>query len=241
MSVTPAESTGEKAELESVTPSESADEKAVTPTESGDETAGLAHAPRAVRTANPLLIVSVTLAVIAAACAGFFGLSWLRAADSGTAPLAQARDQALQAGELEIVNLNTLDYRIVHRGLAIWLASCTGQLHKYFAANEAVFARDVVKTKAITTAKILDAALTKLDMATGTATIIAAVEVTVILPTGGPTVKTESEQGQLVRTPAGWKLSFLTIPPSGAPSSAPGSSPSASPGPTASPSPSGGR
>lgn len=238
MSVTPAESTGEKAEPESVTPAESPGEKAqpesVPPAEPGDETAGLAPAPRAVQTANPLLIVSVMLAVIATACAGFFGLSWLRAADSGTAPLAQARDQALQTGELEIVNLNTLDYRTVHRGLAIWLASCTGQLHKYFAANEAAFARDVVKTKAITTAKVLDAALTKLNTTTGTATIIAAVEVTVILPTGGPTVKTESEQGQLVRTPGGWKLSFLTIPPSGAPSSTPGPSPSASPSPSGS-------
>lgn len=166
------------------------------------------------RRLNPLLAVSVALLVVAGACAAWFGWSWLSTANSATLSLAETRDQALQVGEQEILNLNTLDYRTVHEGLAIWLASSTGRLHQYFAANHAAFAEDVIRTKSVTTAKVLDAALTQLNVAAGTATIIAAVEVTVIPPAGGPTVKTESEQGQLTRTPAGWKLSFLTIPPS---------------------------
>lgn len=166
------------------------------------------------RRLNPLLAVSVALLIVAAGCAAWFGWSWLSTANSATLSLAETRDQALQAGEQEILNLNTLDYRTVHQGLAIWLASSTGRLHRYFAANHAAFAEDVITTKSVTTAKVLDAALTQLNVAAGTATIIAAVEVTVIPPAGGPTVKTESEQGQLTRTPAGWKLSFLTIPPS---------------------------
>lgn len=169
---------------------------------------------RVVRPLNPLLAVSVALLVVAAACAAWFGWSWLSAASSATVGVAETRDQALQAGEQEILNLNTLDYRTVHQGLASWLASSTGRLHGYFAANQAAFAKDVIRTKAVTTSKILDAALTRLNVGAGTATIIAAVEVTVIPSAGGPTVKTESEQGQLTRTPAGWKLSFLTIPPS---------------------------
>jgi Mce-associated membrane protein len=222
------------------------------PAQSRDEVAS-SSTPRASRvisasraswSANPLLAVSVVLVAIAVACAAWFGSSWLRAASSGTLGLVQARDQALQVGEQEILNLNTLDYRTVHQGLAIWLASSTGRLHHYFTANEAAFAQDVIKTKAVTTARILDAALTRLNAAAGTATIIAAVEVTVIPQAGRPTIKTESEQGQLIRTPDGWKLSFLTIPPSGAPGSAPtpGSTPAPgstpTPGGTASPGPS---
>lgn len=214
-----------------------------TPDESGDEVARLGPTPRVIRaisplrarwSANPLLVVAIAAVALAATCAAWFGSSWLRAADSGTLRLAKARDQALQAGEQEIQNLNTLDYRTVHQGLTIWLASSTGRLHRYFAANQVAFTQDVIKTKAVTTARILDGALTELNMPAGTATIIAAVEITVTLPAGGPTIKTESEVGQLIRTPGGWKLSFLTIPPTGSPGSAPG--PSASPRPSVSPS-----
>src|SRR5262249_59639452 len=108
----------------------------VTPADTKDEAAPIPSAPRATWISNPLLVVSVALAVVAAACAAWFGLSWLRAADSGALGLAQARDQALQAGELEVLNLNTLNYRTVHQGLAIWLDSSTGRLHHYFAANQ---------------------------------------------------------------------------------------------------------
>ncbi len=66
--------------------------------------------------------------------------------------------------------------------------------------------------KTITTAKILDAAVTQLDTAAGTASVMVAVDVTVTPSKGSPFTERESEIGQLTRTASGWKLSALGYP-----------------------------
>ena len=86
-------------------------------------------ATRALRRPGPLLTVAITLVVIAAGFAGWFGWSWYNAEHSGSSSGAGARDEVLREGEQAVQNFNTLDYRSLDQGLNLWQASSTGTLH----------------------------------------------------------------------------------------------------------------
>jgi Mce-associated membrane protein len=167
------------------------------------------------RASYPLL-AALALLLLAATSAGWFGWSWYRAEQAGPSPYAQTRDRVLQAGEQAVQNFSTLDYRRVSRGLSLWEQSSTGALHSQIAARSAQFEQQVQAARTITTAKILDGALTALNIRAGTARIIVAVQITVIPATGTPVVKQNRLEGQLTRTPSGWKLSALGQVPVGA-------------------------
>jgi Mce-associated membrane protein len=159
-----------------------------------------------------VLAVMTTLAVAAAASAGWFGWSWLSAANSSSLAEAQVRDTVLQQAEQGVVKISTLDYRDAARGMRVWLASSTGKLHADLAKNEQQELKLFEKDKTITTAKTLEGAVTKLAVGPGTATVMVVVEVTVTQSgqTGSP--EADSEVAQLTRGRSGWKLSSLTGP-----------------------------
>jgi Mce-associated membrane protein len=165
---------------------------------------------------DPLFVTALVLVVLAAAFAGWGGWSWYRAAHAGPTASAQLRDQVLQAGEQAVQNFNTLDYRKVAQGLTLWEQSSTGTLHGEIAAGRAQFERQIQQTKTITTARILDGALTSLNAQAGTASLIVAVQITVTPAHGAPVTKQSRLAGQLTRTPSGWKLSALGQVPVGA-------------------------
>ena len=165
---------------------------------------------------DPLLATALVLVVLAAAFAGWAGWSWYSAAHTSSPAAAQLRDQVLQSGEQAVQNFNTLDYRNIGRGLALWEQSSTGTLHSEIVAGRAQFVRDIQQTKTVTTARILDGALTSLNVQSGTASIIVAVQITVTPVKGAPTVKQSRLAGRLTRTTAGWKLSALGAVPVGA-------------------------
>lgn len=183
-------------------------------------------------TGRPVVAVMTVLAVAAAVCAGWFGWSWLSAARSGSLAEARTRDIVLQQAEQAVLNFNTLNYHHAAQGLRIWLASSTGSLHSGLSQNLQQETKLVQERKTITTARILDGAVTQLAPAAGTATVIVAVEVTVTPASGSPFQESESEVGQLSRTSSGWKLSAL-----GYPAGTPGAGSSPSPAPSASPTP----
>ena len=166
--------------------------------------------------ADPLLATALVLFVLAAAFAGWSGWSWASAAAAGPPQSAQLRDQVLQAGEQAVLNFNTLDYRKVAQGLALWEQSSTGALHSEIVAGRAQFARSIQLTKTVTTARILDGALTSLNARAGTASLIVAVQITVTPATGSPATKQSRLAGRLTRTGSGWKLSELGQVPVGA-------------------------
>jgi Mce-associated membrane protein len=169
------------------------------------------------RLADPLVASAAALVLVAAVFAGWAGWSWYSAAHGGgDAALSQVRDQALQDGEQAIQNFNTIDYRTVAQGISLWEQSSTGALRSQVAASRAGFEREVRQARTVTSARILDGALTALDAHAGTATIITAVQLTVIPATGSPAVKQERLTGQLIRTRSGWKLSSLGQVPVGA-------------------------
>jgi Mce-associated membrane protein len=177
--------------------------------------------------ATPVLVAMTVLVVAAAACAGWFGWSWLSAARSGSLAQARTRDTVLQEAEQGVLNFNTLNYHDAAQGLQVWLASSTGQLHAELAQNLHQEVQLVQQRKTITTARVLDGAVTQLDTGPGTATVMVAVEVTITPAKGAPFVESESEIGQVARTGSGWKLSALGYPPGTA-----GAGPSASPAPS---------
>ena len=165
---------------------------------------------------DPLFATALVLVVLAAAFAGWAGWSWYSAAHSGPPASAQLRDQVLQAGEQAVQNFNTLDYRKVAQGIALWEQSSTGPLHDQIAAGRAQFTRQIQQTKTVTTARILDGAQTSLNTRAGTASIIVAVQITVTPVTGTPATKQSRLAGKLTRTQTGWKLSALGQVPVGA-------------------------
>jgi Mce-associated membrane protein len=171
------------------------------------------------RLGEPLVATALVLAVLAALFAAWSGWSWYRASSAAPPASAQHRDQVLQAGEQAVQNFNTLDYRKVAAGLALWEQSSTGALHAEINAGRAQFTQQIAQTKTVTTARILDGALTALTP--NTASIMVAVQITVTPASGSPAVKQSRLLGTLTRTSAGWKLSALGQVPVGA--AAPGS------------------
>jgi Mce-associated membrane protein len=155
------------------------------------------------------LLAAAAALVVAAVAAAWFGWSWYRAANAGPPAYSRARDQALQAGEQAVQNFNTLDYRHVSRGIGLWLQSSTGSLHSQVLRGRAQFEQQVRRAKTITTARVLDGAVTALNTSAGTATVIVALQVTVIPPAGSPVVKQNRLEAGLSRTPSGWKLSTI--------------------------------
>lgn len=169
---------------------------------------------RAARGAGPLLITAGVLAFAALAFAAWSGWSWLSA--PRPLPAAGSRDAALRSGEQAILNFNTLDYRHVTAGLNLWEQSSTGALHAEVLAGRPVFERQIRQAQTVTTARILDGALTALNLRAGTASIIVAIQITVTPPHGAAAVKLSRLAGSLTRTAAGWKLSALGQVPVGA-------------------------
>lgn len=167
------------------------------------------------RTRNPLVIVALALAVCAAGAAGWGGWSRYAAAHDDAASFAQARDDALAAGEQAVQNMNTLDHRSLEKGLDSWEQSTTGDLHRQLIDGRDAFAKQISEAKTVSTAKVLSGAVTELDQRAGRAGVMVAIRVTVTAPKGEPAVKESRLLGSLTRTADGWKLSALGQAPVG--------------------------
>ena len=166
------------------------------------------------RLADPPFATACVLLLAALVFAAWSGWSWLSAPRASSD--AQARDQVLQAGEQAVLNFNTLDYRHVGQGLNLWEQSSTGALHDQIVASRATFERQIRQAETVTTAKVLDGALTALNLRAGTASIIVGLLVTVTPARGAAAIKYSRLAGELTRTPDGWKLSALGQVPVGA-------------------------
>ena len=163
---------------------------------------------------DPLLVTASLLLLAAVVFAAWAGWSWLSAPRAAAA--AQRRDQALREGEQAILDFNTLDYHAVAQGLRLWEQSSTGALHTQIMTGQASFEQQIKQAQTVTTARILDGALTGLNVRAGTAEIIVALQLTVTPAHGTAITKQSRLTGQLTWTPDGWKLSSLSQVPVGA-------------------------
>ena len=166
-------------------------------------------APEPTRRIDPVRLTAVLLLVASVLFAAFGGWYWLSA--PRVSSQAQVRDQALRSGEQAVLNFNTLDYRHVDAGVNLWLQSSTGSLHASIVAGKTAFEQQIVKAQTMTSARILDAALTSLNA--GRATIIVAIQLTVTPAHGTASSKQSRLVGTLARTASGWKLSGLSQVP----------------------------
>jgi Mce-associated membrane protein len=157
-----------------------------------------------------VVLAAAVLLVASAATAVFYGVSWAVAGNDESLSFATHRDDALRAGEQEIINFNTLDYRDVQGGMNRWLASSTGALHDEVVQGRDANAARIAQAKSTTTARVLDAAITELDDRAGKASMIAVVQVTVTPQGQPPTQKYSRYQANLTRdAQQQWKLSAL--------------------------------
>lgn len=164
---------------------------------------------------DPVRMTAIVVTLIAAIAAAWSGWSWYGAEHDDSLAYSAARDEALQNGEQAIQNLNTLDYRALDKSLQSWVDSSTGDLQRDITQGRAGFEQKMREAQTVSTAKVLEGAVTELDDRSGKARVIVAVEVTVTPPKGDPVVKRNRLIGELTRTRAGWKLSAVAPAPVG--------------------------
>ncbi|MDQ2709431.1 MAG: hypothetical protein M3Z25_18190 [Actinomycetota bacterium] len=139
-----------------------------------------------------------------------FGALWWFAAHGSAASTAATRDDALVAGRQIAVNLQTLDYATVEKGLDTWQDSATSPLLDELRKNRQQYAAQMLQVRTTSTARVVDVALADLDATGGKARAIASVDVKTTQDINGtpslPVTRQVRVQLDLVRVPdARWK------------------------------------
>ncbi|MEV7399880.1 hypothetical protein AB0N93_05580 [Streptomyces sp. NPDC091267] len=146
------------------------------------------------------------------------GWSYAQARGDDDLAYAKSRDTALADGKRHLARLNSLDgkdAKSVDAGLGAWLASSTGPLHEQLKRTRSKDATELTKSGSTAKGKVTDAALTALDQRTGTAEMIATVDVEVTPRTGKGGTERKRFEATLARTADGWKVKALTAIPVG--------------------------
>ncbi|MFE6666241.1 hypothetical protein ACFVFH_22125 [Streptomyces sp. NPDC057697] len=159
---------------------------------------------------------AVLLAAVLVCALG--GWSYARARGDDSLAYAKHRDTALADGRHRLAVLNSLDAKdsgTVDSGLAAWLDSSTGPLRDQLGRTRDKDAKELTKSGATARGKVTDAALTALDERTGTAEMIATVDVEVTPRTGKGGTERKRFEATLARTADGWKVKALTAIPVG--------------------------
>lgn len=153
------------------------------------------------------LVALLLVAALVAASGVFMG--WQADRDPDRAS-AETRDTVLIETRQAIETMNTLDYRSVDKGVKAWSQVTTGTLRDQLAGVSADDRALLAEQKKISTGRVVDAAV--IDVDDGSATVIAAVEVTVrdaAKPDSEPTVKRNRFSADLVKVGGRWKLESL--------------------------------
>lgn len=146
------------------------------------------------------------------------GWSYAQARGDDSLAYAKSRDAALAEGKQHLARLNSLDgtnASTVDAGLRAWLGASTGPLHDQLKRTRSKDADDMTKSGSTARGKVTDAALTALDARTGTAELIATVDVEVTPRTGKAGTERKRFEATLARTGDGWKVKAFTAIPIG--------------------------
>jgi Mce-associated membrane protein len=178
-------------------------------TDPADPEAGEERTPRP-KLPTIVLTAAVALLVASVAVAGWFGVSWFRAANDDGLIYSSVRDEVDDVARAAIRTMNTLDYRELEVGLKDWADVTTGTLHKEISRLSDKDKKALVDAKWIASSKIRSLAVRELDDRSGKAVVIAAVETTVSIGGAEPKSDFKRIEGTLLRTDKGWKLDVLT-------------------------------
>ncbi|CAM3836090.1 hypothetical protein KIPE111705_27455 [Kibdelosporangium persicum] len=155
--------------------------------------------------------ILLVLAVVAVAAAGFTGWRWWNSAHSAETELAGQRDNVLAVAERLVVDLNTVDYQKLDADFDRWREASTGPLLERLIRNRDNDRQVALTAKTVATARPVGAAVTTMNTYNGTATVIAAVEVSVSQNGAQPTASVSRWDVDLARTGTGWKVSALEV------------------------------
>ncbi|WP_443047668.1 hypothetical protein [Streptomyces sp. H39-S7] len=158
-------------------------------------------------------------AAIVVFCA-FAGWSYRQARTDEALAYAKARDAVLADGRQSIARLNSIDgtdAQQVQEGLRQWLDATTGPLHDEMARTNPESGRSLQQAGTRARCTVTDAAVTELDTRSGTARLIATVQVA-LTPRGGAPATTDRKRFEagLARTSGGWRLTAINAVPVGA-------------------------
>lgn len=173
---------------------------------------GLDTPPRpsgAARPASRLHLGLVAVAVLLLVASVF---TWLRASnhDADMVEQAELRDTVLITATSAIETMNSLDYRDVAGSLQSWEEVTTGTLHDQVAGTTEEDQQLLADQQKVSTGTVKESAM--VDLTDSTATVIAAVEVTVrddSDPEAEPTVKRNRFAADLVKVGDTWLLETL--------------------------------
>jgi Mce-associated membrane protein len=151
--------------------------------------------------------------VLAGLLVAVLGLgAWWFTQDDAAYALAEERDALTVEATQAIEVLNTLDHREIEEGIADWRAVATGTLADQLGSVTEDEMTLLAEQQKISTGTVLDAAV--LDLDDDTATVLAAVEVSVVDDSGDgedaePEVKRNRFSAELEKVDGEWKLASL--------------------------------
>lgn len=149
-----------------------------------------------------MLAVLAVLSVGAAVAAGFY---WYSGTQGATAEASAERDQAVDAAEQIVVNINTVRPDTIDTDLATAQSSLTDPMLTEYGKIRQRFADGLRQARASVVATPAGSALTAFDAEQGTAAALVAIDVQASSATTQPTEKQQLFQIEMVRTPDGWK------------------------------------
>lgn len=149
------------------------------------------------------LALVICLAVLASGL-----VAWHQAATDASLARAHARHQVVIAATGAIETMNSMDYRHVKQGLQDWASVTTGTLHDQIAHVTDKEQELLASQHKIAEGDVVDLAVTRLS--DGSATVIAAVEVSVrSKPDGEPSVKRNRFRAELLKVDGEWLIEHL--------------------------------
>lgn len=155
--------------------------------------------------------VLAAIALLAVLGAGWAGWTWWQSSHSADVTYAQARDLVLATASDQIKTLNTVDYRKAEDDLTRWQRVTTGNLLTQLTNQHDSDVNSTKSQKTVSTAKVMDAAVSTLDTRAGTATVLMAIEVTITQNDGQPSVRKSRVDAVLSDTDDGWKTGTVQV------------------------------
>ena len=149
------------------------------------------------------LIAAVVLAVLAAAWTGW---SWWRAAGDDGWARGRDRDAVLAAAGPELVTLNTIDYRNAGADVDRWIAAAGGRYGQDLEGDRQLQIERATSTRTVSTASLVEAAVTELDAGAGKARLLAVLDVRVSTAGGAPAQQLNRLTVDVTRDEGTWKV-----------------------------------
>ncbi|MDD7938502.1 hypothetical protein PHK61_08760 [Actinomycetospora lutea] len=159
-----------------------------------------------------LVTVLAVLTVLALGAAIASGVYWWTGTQSDDASSAQMRDEAIDAAEQIVVNINTVRPSTLDADLEAAQSSLTEPMLGEYQRVRQQFAENLRQSQAEVIATPVSAALTAFDPAhePPTASAIVAIDVNARSATAQPQSKQQLFLVEMIRTPDGWKAAKAT-------------------------------